>query len=517
MSGLALKKRIERLEQTLNVVRAPDVCLDNDGGMRIAVNSKNSQYFPSPTAKKFHNSNSMVRAILGPVGSGKSTMCCVEIMRMAMSDMVMCKDGVRRSKWAIVRNTYPQLKTTTIPTWLMWFSKLGTTRWDSPITFSSVFYDEKGKIEMSVLFYSMDRNEDAGDVDSLEITGAYINEARGLPGEKESIILNTLMDRCARFPQRQSLVNPENLEKKIILDSNPPSTSHWWYNIFEVVRPEKFEIFKQPSGLIKLDNGKYATNPEAENLEHLANNYYVDGTHGKTEEHIKVQLMAQYGSFIIGERVYKSYNDDIHSVDSIDFVPGVEVVIGWDFGTTPHCVFVQQMPIGNVHVIKELYDDNSDVETFAKNIVKPFIDRVLPKDKFDKIISVGDPAGIARGNTFRNCFAVLKDALGHEAIPASTNDISSRIGAVQYFKEKIISGSPAYLLSRTGAKRLREGKNGGYQYKEVSGEKKPLKNMYSHGQDSEQYAFLYIKGEDSKAEKEVKKFKPRKINSGGLY
>ncbi len=60
------------------------------------------------------------RVILGPFGSGKSVTCCVEIMRRAR-EQAPSPDRVRRTRWAVVRNTYPDLKNTTVKTWRDWW------------------------------------------------------------------------------------------------------------------------------------------------------------------------------------------------------------------------------------------------------------------------------------------------------------------------------------------------------------------------------------------------------------
>ena len=69
-----------------------------------------------PVAKAFMRDGSFVRGIRGPVGSGKSVTCCMEIMRKAVTQAPNSA-GVRRTRWAVIRNTNPQLKTTTIKTW----------------------------------------------------------------------------------------------------------------------------------------------------------------------------------------------------------------------------------------------------------------------------------------------------------------------------------------------------------------------------------------------------------------
>src|SRR6056300_1226734 len=77
-------------------------------------------YQASPTLADFHASNAFVRGVKGPIGSGKSVGCCLEIFIRAKQQHPSI-DGKRRTRWAVVRNTGPELETTTIKTWLDWF------------------------------------------------------------------------------------------------------------------------------------------------------------------------------------------------------------------------------------------------------------------------------------------------------------------------------------------------------------------------------------------------------------
>ena len=74
------------------------------------------KYVSEPVLYKFHTSPAFVRMVMGPIGSGKSSACVNEVLRK-IHDQRPGPDGVRRSRWAVVRNTYPELKTTTIQTW----------------------------------------------------------------------------------------------------------------------------------------------------------------------------------------------------------------------------------------------------------------------------------------------------------------------------------------------------------------------------------------------------------------
>ena len=65
--------------------------------------------------KDFMKDNSFFRGVRGPVGSGKSVACCVELFRRALEQKPN-NEGIRKSRWCVIRNTNPQLRTTTIKT-----------------------------------------------------------------------------------------------------------------------------------------------------------------------------------------------------------------------------------------------------------------------------------------------------------------------------------------------------------------------------------------------------------------
>ena len=71
----------------------------------------------APVLSEFMQSEARIRIIFGPVGSGKSTACCMELMRLALDQEPSPKDGIRYSKAAVIRNTYGELRTTTLETW----------------------------------------------------------------------------------------------------------------------------------------------------------------------------------------------------------------------------------------------------------------------------------------------------------------------------------------------------------------------------------------------------------------
>jgi hypothetical protein len=73
----------------------------------------------STTSTAFMRCNARFRVLCGPFRSGKSVTSIVEIVRRA-KEQKPGKDGIRRSRWAVVRNTMPQLRDTTMKSWFDW-------------------------------------------------------------------------------------------------------------------------------------------------------------------------------------------------------------------------------------------------------------------------------------------------------------------------------------------------------------------------------------------------------------
>src|SRR5690348_9203034 len=89
--------------------------------------------------------------IQGPIESGKSVGAAACIYG-AMCLTPKWHGGIRKSKWLVTRNSYPELQTSTIPTWLHWFPEdvYGKFSWSEPFTHYMKFED----VEAEVVFQS---------------------------------------------------------------------------------------------------------------------------------------------------------------------------------------------------------------------------------------------------------------------------------------------------------------------------------------------------------------------------
>ncbi|HEX4050590.1 MAG TPA: hypothetical protein VHY19_06925 [Steroidobacteraceae bacterium] len=131
-------------------------------------------YASVPTIKRFSQS----RAFIGPFGSGKSSGCVIELVKWGKLQHVQ-PDGKRRARFACIRNTYSQLADTTIKTFLYWLPDrvFGTCRERD----HSYHLNNLDDLDVEIIFRVLDRPEHVANLLSLELTGAWGNEARELP------------------------------------------------------------------------------------------------------------------------------------------------------------------------------------------------------------------------------------------------------------------------------------------------------------------------------------------------
>lgn len=391
--------------------------------------------------------------------------------------------------------TYPELKSTTIKTWQDWFpADVAPMRWDAPIT-SRLKLPEL-RVDLEVMFLALDRPDDVKKLKSLELTGAWLNEA----SELQRWVIDMVTGRVNRYPAKK---DGGFSWSGVIMDTNPPDTDHWWYRLAEVDRPEGFEFFSQPPAVLDAPGDKYIINPDAENLQHhtAGADYWLKQVPGKTKEWIKVYLQGQYGFFVDGRPVWCHYNDSIHCAPKeIEPLRGIPLFLGFDYGRTPAMAAVQLTPRGQLRVIDELVTPDgslTDIRAFTREVVRPYLTNRYPGLK---IIARGDPAGGAKDNGGKSAFDIQAEE-GMQVESASTNDPQSRLDAVQRYMRAQVDGEPGFLLSPR-CQMIRKGALGGYMYrrKNVSGlmdnlTEQPVKNKYSHPADALQYAALAV--EDS--------------------
>jgi len=432
-------------------------------------------YTPATTQRKFMEDDSRMRVLMGPVGSGKSVTCCFEVVRRATMQAPN-QQGIRKSRCLVIRETARQLQDTTIKTWLDWFPAgvcghyMRTTK---------TFFFNVGDVECEVMFRALDDADDVANLNSLEVTFAWMNECRDIHPD----IVDALSKRIGRYP---SAKDGGPTWFGMWGDTNPPTMETWWYFMMEHLDPKdgvspnnnKWAVFKQPSG----------RSPYAENIENLPDGYY--DTTGRSEDYVRVYVDGEYGMSLAGLPVYKYFKPDYHMAKSqLRYISnGVRpIIVGMDLGLTPAAVIGQQDPRGRALVLGECVSTDMGAQRFMRTMLKPLL---VQRFGGAPVLIVVDPAGTQRAQTDERSVVDIVKAEGFKVIPARTNTISARVNAVDDFLMRQVDGDPAFLVD-PGCIKLKAAMMGGYRYK-PKGDGAIDKNSHSHVAEALQYMMLHI-------------------------
>lgn len=457
-----------------------------------------------PTLRRMlQDAASRLISIQGPVGSGKSSASAMKLWMLAIGQ-ARGANGKRRTRFLVIRNTFSELRMTTIATWKQLF----------PPEQFGVFYDTApfrheiriGDVECDVWFLAMDSEEDRKKLLSFEITAAWVNEAREVP----RAIVSTLMERIGRFP---AMIDGGPTRSMVILDTNAPSDDHW-IPIMRgdvpipsalgederraLARPDDWLFLNQPGGLVEvLDNQgnhvRFEPNPEAENTKWLPPGYYENAAKGRPVDEVRVSLCNQLGRLKAGRPVWPGFKAALHVArHDLEPVPGVVIQVGVDFGLTP-AALIGQCVNGRWLILDELVADGDagmGAITFAPLLKRELAAR-FPGFKFSL---TGDPAGDQRAQSDERTPFMIFRACGLPILPASTNDFTVRKEAVESALGRLVNGYPALLISPR-AVRFKAAVEYGYRFAKLKAgadrySETPVKDEHSHIADAAQYLLL---------------------------
>ena len=353
-------------------------------------------YLPSVTVRAFLLSESLVKCIVGPLGSGKSMGCIIELFRR-MCEQAPDVRGIRPTRFAVVRNTYAQIRDTTLADITEYFGQYftykasaSTIQWDFQLP-------DKTRVRSDWLLMPLERPEDSRKLLSLNLTGAWVEECR----EVEYSIVAALRGRIGRFP---APVRVKPTWQGLIMSSNPWSEGSEYYQHFVIDKPEAWDLFRQPGGL----------EPDAENVENLPDGYYQRLMFGASQEFIKVHVHGLWGDDLFGRAVYQaSFKPDWHLVSHrLPVNPLRTIIVGFDFGRQPAAVVTQEDVLGQILVLEEFIATDQGLIGFLEDVLMPGL-----RERYAacRIFVVGDPAGVARSGLreeYGLTYPMLKDKDG---------------------------------------------------------------------------------------------------------
>lgn len=390
-------------------------------------------YNPPPTIREFMESDQRVRIVRGPVGSGKSSGMVMELLRRASEQAPDPKDGIRRTRAVIVRNTMPQLKSTSLKTVLELLRPI--VHWEAQ---NHTIWIKQGDIEAEWILMPLDTPDNVQRLLSLDLTFAWLSECRELPPR----ILQDVLSRCGRFP---SVMHGGPTWRGVIAETNSFDEDSEWNKILEEKEldgkplPASWGYFVQPG----------ARDANAENKSNLVPGYYEDLITNNSASWVEQYVDNIIAPSLSGEAVFRaSFKRTFHVAKSIiEPIPSTMIVIGMDFGRHPAAILTQMDQRGRLICLDEAYGDNMGVEQFIGTILRPLLSQ--PKYNRNPIGVVGDPSGVARGQVGEeSVFAAIK-RLGMSSQPALTNNIEPRLRGVEKWFMQQRDGTAALLISPT--------------------------------------------------------------------
>lgn len=440
-------------------------------------------YKPPPTIEKFildyrpggegPGKGLFFDYIIGAIGSGKTTGLFFKLVYMA-GKQEPDKDGIRRTKAVVVRNSLPQLKDTTMASWNEWFKEGQAGYWR--IT-ENKFILKSGDIECEVLFRPLDTSADIQRVLSLDVSFAIVDEFVNIPRE----IIDALGGRCGRYPKGRCT------NWGMWGSSNPSTEDNWWYDYLHNL-PENSNVkyFTQPSGL----------SPNAENIENLPGKrgYYTALAIGKSDAWIHQFIMAEWGFSVSGTPVVPTFKPDMHiSKSPLIFNPELPMIVGFDPGMGGSAfVFGQQDLHSRLSVLGELVQSNIGVSRLVTERLKPFLRVKFPEAK---VVIAPDPAAANRAQTDEKTIVQVIER--HFPVKYETNNrLPLRLNAIDSFTTRLTDIGPAIQIDAKECPQLIRALKGGWRYaidtRKDTQKPEPDDNRFTHVGDAFGYLCRYF-------------------------
>ncbi len=409
--------------------------------------------------------------------SGKTTGAIMKIAYMAGLQAPSPVDGIRRSKCVVVRNTFAQLRDTSVSSFNYWFKDGVAGKWYAT---KNEFLLKFADVECLVMFRALDTADDVSRVLSLEITFAFLEEFIEIPKE----ILEALSGRCGRYPPK---IEGGATNFGVFGSSNPGEEDSFWYDFLVDKKPANVHYYHQPSGLAE----------DAENLGNLPAGYYKNLAEGKSDAWTQVYIHANWGYSVAGRPVVPTFNREIH-VSKTPLTPNqhIPLVIGYDPGVQNSAMTFGQMDLyGRLLIFGEL-----QMEGYGA--LRTCTDRLIPLLRSPRysgleVIIAPDPAANSRSQTnettvvevlrrpeFKKWWSVKVD---------DTNLLTPRLDAIEHFTTRLTERGPALVIDPS-CKGLIRALQGGWRYtttKRDGDKPAPDKNLSSHVADSMTYLARY--------------------------
>ncbi len=457
---------------------------------------------------RFLLDRSHVSIIRGPWGSGKTLAVINKIWQIACEQARSPLDGLRKTRWGVVRNHYGELRDTTLKDVIDWLppAEYGN---DLKLSRPMIYHLRLGDVSCELIFIALDGPEDVQKLMSTHFTGFWFHEMQFTAKQ----VFDDAEGRTGRYPPVR---DGGPTWHGILGDMNEPGEDHWLVRMTHEVPlpvdmtpeererwhwPKEWAYFVQPPALIEVfhADGKtlrgYRINPAAENTLWLPPGFYREKITGKDRRWIDSRLMNRISVWVDGEPVWRGFSPETHvAKEALKPIAGLTLYVGLDFGRSPAAVLGQRVGT-RWQILDEIVAFDVDSSEFA-----PMLKRKLAEPRYAGITDIriyGDPKGTDKFQSTERTSYDIFESFGLHVIecPCNDNDIELRVNAVADLLRRMENGAPCLLLDPARVPTLKTAMAGRYHRERIKGadgvvKEIPKKDRYSNVADALQYMVL---------------------------
>ena len=415
----------------------------------------------NPTQKAFINSRAEADLFSSRKGEGKSTALCWACWYHTRNNP--------GAQWAIIRDTWTNLRRTTLAEFFRWFPAGVWGTWheqNREFTWNPHLMGPGSR----VTFLGLDDKTDAAKVASMPLGGVGLDEP--CPAASEGLGIDDFVFTTAMGQLRQ----PGMRWYAAKIAQNNSDETHWTYRRFvdPGTGPHGGALLPLQEPGFRLWQPVYA-----ENTANLKPGYYEAM---RREWADRPDLVSRFvdgkiTNQLIGRPVTPEWDDNVHLARELVPVRGTDLILCWDWGNTPACAITQLTPLGHWLILETHVGVDVGVYELITDQIKPAL-----RDRYRRFKwwHTGDPSGARKeqSSVDQSAVRVVKKELGGVWRPGPQDPMDG-VPALR----SVMRSIGRVKVDRTRAKEAWWALRGGWHFhiarSGVAGGR-PVKDVHSH-------------------------------------
>lgn len=423
--------------------------------------AKTTTFNANPTQRAFIESRAEADLFASRKGEGKSAGLCWASYFYTVHNP--------DATGLILRDTWENLKRTTLEEWFHWFPDGLYGQW---IGTERAWYWDKRRTGLEGKVYFMGANDQADAQKIASMPLAYFEMDEPAPAAAaEGSVGSAGIDEFVFDTAMAQLRQPGMKWYAAKLATNNPDESHWTFKRF--VRPGTPPNRSKPHLPMQDLGYRCWQTREPENVKNLPPGYYesMADRWKDRKDLLRRFVEGKFGFQSAGVSVTPEWSDELHLARGLEPIKGSKIVCMWDGGHNPTCVITQTTPLYDWLILDAFVGDGIGMYELIEGIVKP---RIL--DRYSWVVNkpvqfikhTGDP-NLETGDqssTANSAHRVILRELGGVWVPGPI-DVDGRIDPLRDVLRKQREGRGIVLVDAENAEAVWFSLRGGWHYRKA--------------------------------------------------